>query len=263
MNVLSLQETVGGRELRGTAFLPDESAYPVPTAVLQHGFGSNRMEAAGLFVQLSRALNAAGFATVAFDRAGHGESDGEFFDTTVSRDVRDAVELLDRIPDMTFVDASQVHLVGMSMGSVVSSVVAAQRSDRVRSLTLWSPAAVFVDDARSGSMQGRSVTAELERGWFDNGGVRLGPAFFEEARAFDVYGRAKGFHGPVLVMSGDADVVVPVRYAEAYAEVYGDAARITIVPGADHIWSSVPLREVLIPETVEFMTTVSAAARSW
>ncbi|OUD88476.1 putative lysophospholipase [Clavibacter michiganensis subsp. michiganensis] len=55
-----------------------------------HGFGGSRVETTGVFVALARRLAAAGIGVVAYDRAGHGESDGEFLDTTVMGDVADA-----------------------------------------------------------------------------------------------------------------------------------------------------------------------------
>lgn len=251
MNLTPLAFEVGPHVLRGSLYLPDGIAGPRPTAVLHHGFGGSRTEA-GSFVDLARALNARGVAVVAMDRAGQGESDGDFADISVERDVHDSIELLDRIAALDVVDAHDLHLVGLSMGAVVASLVAAQRPQAVRSLTFWSVAAVFVDEITAGRLQGQPTDVVERVGWFDFYGRRIGPALFAEAPGFDVYGRARGYAGPVRVLHGDADFV-PVRYAEAYGDVYGDAMELTVVPGADHGWSTVPTRDLVIRETVEMV----------
>lgn len=259
MNVTYRSVEVENTTLRGTFSRPDGNG-PHPVVVMHHGFGANRIEAMGLFPQLSRRLTARGIATVAFDRAGHGESDGTFFDTTVSRDIRQAHQVIAAVLAESDFDLSHVHLLGMSMGSIVASVVAAETSLPVRSLTLWSPAAIFHDDAASGNFQGRPVGEQLAAGFLDNNGSRLGTAFFDDARTFDPYARATGFPGQARVISGGADEIVPAHYAERYAEVYSDRGEITIVPGADHLWASVPVRERLMDETVRFITAVSGVA---
>lgn len=256
MNLHPLAFLVDGLVLRGSLYLPDEAhgqatAGPFPTAVLHHGFGGSRTEA-GSFVSLARALLDEGVAVVAMDRAGQGESDGDFADVSVERDVRDAVELLDRIAALDAVDAGDLHLVGLSMGAVVASLVAAQTGQAVRSLTFWSVAAVFVDEISGGRLQGRPTDTVERDGWFDFYGRRIGPGLFAEVPGFDVYGRARGYAGPVRVLHGDADFV-PVRYAEAYRDVYGDAMDLTVVPGADHGWSTVPMRDLVIRETVDMV----------
>ena len=251
--------TIDGITFRGIAYVPAGAAgTPSPTAVLYHGFSGNRVEAARSFVQLARALASIGIAVVAFDRLGHGESDGDFFDTTVSGDIVHSLELLAGIAGRDFVDAGNLHLLGLSMGAVVASVVASETDLTVRSLTLWSVAAVFVDEIRSGVLQGRSTEEIGERGYFDFRGLRLGPAFIEDAKTFDVYGRARGFSGPVRVLHGDLDFI-PHSYAEAYRDVYGDAMEYTLVAGADHTWETVPARDLVIAETVAF---ISKHARS-
>jgi pimeloyl-ACP methyl ester carboxylesterase len=185
-------------------------------------------------VTLARALVEAGFGVFAFDRAGHGESDGEFFDTTASGDVADTAAVLAAIRQADEVDADNLHLVGMSLGSVIAAVVAAEAgAGGIRSLTMWSTAAVFVDDIRSGQIQGRSLAAlDGPDGFFDFLGMRLGPAMRADALTFDPYARAAAYDGPALLLHGTADFV-PVRYAERYADahVFGERAEVVVVEG--------------------------------
>lgn len=253
MTVEPFQTRVEGLLLRGSHYLPAGDG-PHPTAVLLHGFGGSRVETTGVFVTLARALTDAGIGVVAYDRAGHGESDGDFFDTTATGDIRQAGIVLEAIAELDLVDAENVHLVGMSMGAVIASAVAARAGRRVRSLTMWSTAALFVDEIRSGSIQGRSLEALDTEGFFDFLGMRMGPAMRDDARTFDVYGSARGYGGPVLLLHGTDDFI-PVSYAERYTagDVFGDRAELVVVPGADHGWAQLPQRDTVIGRTRSFL----------
>ncbi|AUG28355.1 MULTISPECIES: S9 family peptidase [Microbacterium] len=261
MRLVPFETTVRARTLRGTHYLPDAAAgaarEPRPTVVLLHGFGGSRVETTGVFVTLARALVAAGFGVLAFDRAGHGESDGEFFDTTASGDIADTAAVLAALRESPAVDAANLHLVGMSLGSVIAAAVAAEAGGggAIRSLTMWSTAAVFVDDIRSGQIQGRSLAAlDGPDGFFDFLGMRMGPAMRDDALTFDPYARAAGYGGPALLLHGTADFV-PVSYAERYAaaDVFGERAEVVVVEGADHGWAELPQRDELISRTVSFI----------
>ena len=106
MIVRPFETAVEELTLRGTCYLPDAPVGAgAPAAALMHGLGGNRIEGARLFVSLAQALTAQGIAVLAWDRAGHGESDGSFFDTTVSRDVRHTHLVLDAFARLPEVDA--------------------------------------------------------------------------------------------------------------------------------------------------------------
>jgi pimeloyl-ACP methyl ester carboxylesterase len=198
-------------------------------------------------------------AVVAVDRAGHGESDGDFADTTVSGDVADSLDVLSMIAASNDIDPTNLHLVGTSLGAVIASIVAAESRYDIRSLTMWSPAALFVDEIRSGFLQGRPIDAVDEQGYFDFRGLRVGRGFFGDAREFDVYGRAHAFTGPVRVLHGDRDFI-PARYAEEYRSVYGNAMHYTLVADADHCWESVAARDFVIAQSVEFVVAHAVAS---
>lgn len=259
MNQHPFEVVVDGLTLRGTSYLPDGPG-PFATAVLLHGFGGSRVEVSAAFVQLARALNRAGLAAVAYDRAGHGESDGSFFDTSASGDVRQAREVLSAIAQLDFVAPGGLHLVGLSLGAVIAAALAAESPVPIRSLTLWSVAAVFVDDIASGVIQGRSLESLKTDGYFDFYGQRMGPAMVEDAATFDPYQRAAGYRGPARILHGTADFV-PVSYAERYQQLFGDCAELSVVPGADHGWASVPHRDLVIAETVAFVERCEPAVR--
>lgn len=255
MNLSPFTTEVDGLTLRGTLYVPEGVEGPAPTAVLFHGFGGNRVDFSGILVQVARALSQHGIAVATYDRAGHGESDGDFFDTSVSRDIRHAHAVLATVAAREEVDADAgLHLAGLSLGAVITSAVAAEALPRIASVSLWSNAAVFVDEIKGGTIQGRPLTSLAEDGYFDFLGVRMGPAMVEDAVTYDVYARAAGYGGPALVMHGTQDFV-PVSYAERFAQLWDGRTELHVVEGADHGWGTVPHRDMVVAETMRFITS--------
>ena len=148
------------------------------------------------------------------------------------------------------------------MGAVIVSVVAAETDFTIRSLTMWSVAALFVDELRSGMLQGHPTTDVEELGYFDFHGLPApGPAFFADACSFDVYGRARGFEGPVRVLHGETDFI-PASYAERYTDIYGEAMEYSLVPGADHCWETVPARR-RVEQQCKTKRIAGAVSQQW
>jgi len=93
-----------GLTLRGMLHVPDGAVGKVPVVAIYHGFTGNKMEPHFIFVKLSRALEKKGIASVRFDFAGSGESDGDFIDMTISGEISDAKCILDYAYGLDFAD---------------------------------------------------------------------------------------------------------------------------------------------------------------
>ncbi|QYN39158.1 alpha/beta fold hydrolase [Pseudonocardia sp. DSM 110487] len=242
-----------GLTLRSAVHVPGGGAGERwPVVVFVHGFTSNRIEVPS-FVRMSRLLESNGIASVRFDLSGHGESDGDFFDVTITGEIAETKTVVRTVRTLEFADPDRVALLGMSMGGVVAGIAAAELAD-IRALCLWSPAAVAPFDVRGGHIKGRNLDAEFARqGYFDADGHRMSPALARDIAGLDVYGRSAGYTGPVRIIHGDADDVAPVLYARRYLDHYTGNAELEVVPGADHGWSTVPHRARLHRSTLEFL----------
>ncbi|MFH8662353.1 alpha/beta hydrolase family protein [Streptomyces afghaniensis] len=242
-----------GLTLRSTLHIPEGPAETRwPTAVFVHGFSSNRLELPD-FVAMSRLLEANGIASVRFDLSGHGESDGDFFDVTITGEIAETRAVLEAARAFDFVDPERIGLIGMSMGGVVAGIVAAEEPG-IRALCLWSPAAVAPFEIGRGYLKGRSLAAEIEeKGYFDADGHRMSPALVEDIAGLDVYGRSGAYTGPVCILHGDKDDIAPVEYVRRYLDHYDGNAELRIVEGADHAWGTIPHRTTLHQSTLRFL----------
>lgn len=239
--------------LRGAMHVPSGRG-PHPGVVLLHGFTGDRMESAFLFVGLSRALEAAGVASLRFDFWGSGESDGEFLDVTMSTERADAPAALDFFKSQPAVDASRLGLMGLSMGGFVTACTLGSRSD-VKAAALWSAAAQsprrWEERIEAG---GREHLAR--RGWINRGGLQLSQAFLDDLPRHDPYGEIARYRGPVLVIHGTADETVPLEEAQGYVRALaarpGGRSEHLYVEQGGHVFANWDHRQIVYKKTVEW-----------
>lgn len=239
--------------LRATLHIPEgPDGTRRPTVVFVHGFTSNRLELPN-FVAMSRLLEAHGIASVRFDLSGHGESDGDFFDVTITGEIAETRAVLRAVRALGFVDPDRIGLVGMSMGGVVAGITAAEEPG-IGALCLWSPAAVAPFEIRGGHLKGRSIAAEIEeKGYVDADGHRMSPALVEDIAGLDIYRRSREYTGPVRILHGGKDDIAPLEYVRRYLDHYKGNAVMEIVEDADHTWGCVPHRTALHQSTLRFL----------
>ncbi|MGQ9778760.1 MAG: GNAT family N-acetyltransferase [Bacillota bacterium] len=237
--------------LRGMIHRPT-AAGRYPAVVLYHGFTGQKTEKNFLFVRFSRALSALGFVCVRFDFSGSGESDGDFAEMTFSGEVAEAKQILDYTLGLPFVDPARVCLVGLSMGGAIASIVAGDEPSKVRALVLWAPAGNMPQLMKA--LETPERLADLEKhGRIDIGGLWLGRSFLTDLAGWDIYGRAGGFPGPVLIIHGDADAVVPITASYRYKEIYGPRATLHVIPGGDHTFNRADWAEEVMSFTRNFL----------
>lgn len=211
-----------GKKIQGRLYLPEGTGRRHPIVIFCHGFGSNFRE----LMHHGDGFAEAGICCLFFDFCGGGPeslSDGTMEEMTVGTECEDLNTVIDCVKGLDYVDSERIFLQGESMGGLVSALVAARCPEDVRALVLWYPAFVVPDDA------GKRYEAGVKEVF----GLPMGEAFDREAKDIDVYGIIPAYGGPVLMIHGDQDDVVPIGYSERALSVYRDA-RLTVMPGAGH-----------------------------
>ncbi len=204
----------GGQVIRGKLLAP-EGVAQYPLVVLAHGFGGNyaNLEHHG------KVFADAGIGCLMFDFCGGGAestSDGSLPEMTIHSELEDLLTVFREVSAWDQVDQKNVFLMGESQGGLVAAMAAAELKDRVRGLILWYPAFVIPDDSRK--------RMELPYPDCDTVfGQRLSPDFNRDAAEIDIKAVMKGYTGPVLILHGNRDEVVPVNYSLKAEKVYQDA----------------------------------------
>lgn len=222
-----------------------------PMVVLMHGFMGNKANDKGMLKDIADGLEKNGIASIRFDFNGHGESEGEFVKMTVLNEVEDAKKVITYVQGLDYV--SSVSVLGHSQGGVVSSMVAGELGTAViKCAVLMAPAAVLREDALRGSTMGKTYNPADPPEFVEMfGPFKLGRDYIKSAQTLPIYETACKFTGPVCVIHGTNDVVVPYTFGVCYHREYKNS-ELHLIEGDDHGFSR--NQTVAISTAVGFLT---------
>jgi uncharacterized protein len=242
--------THNGLALRGMEHVPEGEN--LPAVILCHGFTGHKLEAHRLFLQISRTLEEQGFASFRFDFIGSGESDGDFKDMTVSNELLEAEAILGYVKSHPKIDEKRVILLGFSMGGLVASLLAGKRNTEIEKLILLAPAGTM--GAMVDAIKGNLTFIEEENA-YDIGGNLVGPAFYEDVKALNVWEQAAKYGGKVQLIHGTNDQAVPYPVSNLYIEkCYGEKATLRTIEGSDHTFNSYRWKKEVIETICKFIS---------
>ncbi len=226
-----------------------------PLIVLCHGFTTSKD--GRTYVRLEEILNAKNFSTLRFDFYGHGESEGELADITISEAVDDALSAIRFVKESGY---GRIGLMGSSFGGFASILTAGQ-SDDLFVLALKSPVSDYLD-----LLIARDHDIDIQA-WRQNGHIlveasdgqnlRLNYSFYEDAERMHGYALARRIKVPTLIVHGDQDETVPLEQSRKAAACIPDC-RLEIIEGADHVYSDPALFERMLDLIADFITAKGA-----
>ncbi len=189
----------------GAWFVPGRGAPPRPAVLIANGNAGDRSDRAPLATALMRA----GYSVLLFDYRGYGGNPGSPTEEGLLNDARAAADHLQDRPD---VDHARVAFFGESLGSAVVTALAVERPPSA--LILRSP---FMSFAAVGSHH---------YPW-------LPVAQFIRDR-YPIDEQISGVRAPVLIIAGDADAIVPLRFSRAVFERAVEPKRLVVIDGVGH-----------------------------
>ena len=226
-----------------------------PMVILMHGIFSSKDY--GPMPQLAKGLAKAGIASIRFDFDGHGRSEGRKQDMTIEKELADARAVWNYVQSLPYV--SGIGLLGHSQGGVVASMTAgrlAAGSGAVPAgVVLLAPGSVIKEACQGGKFFNARFDPkdppEYIRCW---GMYKLGREYLVTTQQLDIYGTAVAYGGPVLLLHGDRDGIVPLWCSERFLQTYGTAATLQIVEGENHTITR--RRPQVVATTVAFFRKV-------
>ena len=205
-----------------------------PMVILMHGIFSSKE--INPMPALAKALAQAGIASIRFDFNGHGKSEGRMQDMTIERELADARAVWDYVRALPYVEG--IGLLGHSQGGVIASMTAgrlAADGTTPDGLVLIAPGSVIKDACRNGKFFNATFDPkdppEFIRCW---GFMKLGREYLLTTQELDIYGTAAAYKGPVRILHGTRDGIVPMWCSEKFAETYGDSSELVTVEGENH-----------------------------
>jgi len=190
------------------------------------------------------------FVYLTFDFYGTGESDGEFINLTPTEEFDDMKAAIDFVYNLEQVDKERIGIVGSSLGGMVAIYTAAN-DPRVKVAVFGAPVTNFKKcfskdkyNSFEWKKQGRLTIRDHKGKEFE-----IGYGFFEEGCKYNLFKEAEKINIPVLVIQGDQDKSIPLEDTQKFMPQLKNA-KLFIVEGAEHIWSTQPDKLKIFAEKI-------------
>ena len=236
--------------------LPDgfnEETDKCPMVILMHGIFSSKNIVP--IPALAKALSKEGIASICFDFGGHWKSEGQMQQMTVGKEIEDALAMWEYAKSLPYV--SKIGLLGHSQGGVVASMTAgilASRGEAPAALVLVAPGSVIQDACKGGRFFGAEFNPADPPEYVKCFGImKLGREYILSTQELDIYGTAQAYTGPVRLIHGSKDNIVPLSCSKRYVETYTQDAELIVVEGENHMITR-RLRKV-VAHAVSFFTS--------
>jgi fermentation-respiration switch protein FrsA (DUF1100 family) len=192
-------------------WLPDSDP-PWPGVVVLHGAGSRKEN----HCDFARLAAGSGWAVLAYDQRGHGESLGEMSPAAIG----DAVEMAGRLAAYEGVEPGGICVRGSSMGAFVAIHAAAVSEEITGVIAICPPSeAMLLESLRSDPLEMRADRDALEP-WLGEHDLRDAVARL---------GRK-----PLIVLHAKGDDEVPHDWSRELISHAQEPSKLVIVPGGHH-----------------------------
>ena len=202
--------------------------------ILMHGFlGSMKAAPLGF---LSRMLVKHGYAVLRFDFDGYGKSEGAQQENTVPKMIEDAKAVWEYASDLSYVD--QIILLGHSQGGVVAGMLAGRLEKAgapPAGLIQLAPALILKEYACKGKFLSVRCNPENPPETISVYGFKMGREYILSAQTLPIKEESSWFTGPVCLLHGTWDPIVPVACSERYATLYRNC-KLHLIRGTEHIF---------------------------
>lgn len=186
---------------------------------------------------IARELARQGIGSVRFDFNGHGKSDGKMEEMTIARELADARAIWDSVVKLPYVTA--VVLLGHSQGGAVASMLAgelARDGMPPAGLVLLAPGSIIKEATQGGRFFGQEFDPADPPAYikcFHH--YKLGRDYLVQTQLLDIYGTAELYQGPVCIIHGADDGIVPLWCSERYHEIYQNS-QLYVLKGENHLF---------------------------
>ncbi len=183
-----------------------------------------------LVVALAEGLNSAGVSTLRFSFSGNGDSQGDFRDATITKELADLGAVLDALGD----GIKRIFYAGHSMGGAVG-VLRAASDQRVKALISL---AGMVNTRKFAETEFGDVTPGEGNMW-DDEDCPLSQAYMDDLRGIDtLIKKGSEVAVPWLLVHGTEDDVVLIEDTHGIFEEAAGNKQKLIIDGADHVFSN-------------------------
>lgn len=202
--------------------------------ILMHGFlGSMKAAPLGF---LSRMLVKHGYGVLRFDFDGYGKSDGAQQENTVPKMIEDAKAVWKYASDLSYVD--QIILLGHLQGGVVAGILAGRLEKAgtpPAALIQLAPASILKEYASKGRFFSVRCNPKNPPETINVYGFKMGREYILSAQTLPIKEESSWYTGPVCLIHGTWDKIVPLRCSKEYDALYRNR-ELHIISGTEHLF---------------------------
>ncbi len=220
----------GSDKIYGRIYTPAmEGKYPA--VILSHGYNGSNSD----FVKECTFFAQNGYIAYAFDFCGgsfSSRSSGKSTDMTVFTEKENLLAVYQDISRRNNADNHNIFLLGVSQGGFVTALAAEEIRDKVRAMVLYYPALNIPDDWRRTYPNVEKIP-ETNDFW----GLTLGKNYFLSIHDFYTFDNIGMYPGNILIIWGNQDDIVPLKYMETAQKTYQNA-ELDVFSGEGHGFSA-------------------------
>lgn len=217
----------GDRHIYGILDIPDTGKARYPLVIVAHGFNGTSDFSKNYMEEFSKN----GIACYGLDFPGgstRSRSDNNTMNMSILGQKSDVKAVVDYFRQRPEIDPDSIYVLGESQGGITAALAAAEMPEKVCGMILVYPAFCIPDNWNSRYKTPEQIP-DTTRLW----NVAIGRDFFLELRDMDAYRTMKQYGGPVLIIHGTKDNIVPVMYSIRAAREYPNAF-LYIIKDAGH-----------------------------
>jgi exosortase A-associated hydrolase 2 len=114
-----------------------QNTQPRKAYIFVHPFAEEKLWSHRVYVTTARAFCNKDVLVARFDFRGHGDSDGEFLDSSLERHIDDINTIIEHLKS-SYPSLSTIGLFGLRLGGAIAALTAVSRSD-IDEMILWDP----------------------------------------------------------------------------------------------------------------------------
>ncbi len=195
--------------------------------IFSHGLFSSKE--GNKIVNLAGPIVEAGYTLMSFDFRFSAESGGNISEILIKDELTD---LLSAVDYMKGLGIDEIHLMGSSLGGLISILAAAELKKNIKSIILIATPVKLVD--LPGDITAQDIEELDPMGYRSYKGVLLNNGFFRELIDIDVKSNLEKIECPALVIHGGDDSVVDISNYYYIEENIRSPFTGVIIEGGDH-----------------------------
>jgi len=217
-------------KLIGIKTIPSIKKEKHPTVLLVHGFGVTKEEG-GMFDELTKNLVDAEFLVYRFDFSGRGESEGDYSETSLTKQKSDLLKIVEFVKSQKKVDVSRIGILAQSFGTAVTVALKPKVKTVILMGSVAHPQLVLGEPFKWEILDKNGTSKKVK----SNGEIIfIKSQFWKDMDNYDLLKSISKINCPILFIHGSLDDRMPLSEMESYFKNANEPKEKIIIEGADH-----------------------------